>query len=121
MPFTVDRSTLESGVLLLKLSGTITMGSQLQSFEWAVEEETKKNNNRIVVDLSQITYLDSAGVGVLVGCHGVAKNSGGAMRLAGPTDRVKAIFKLTGLEKVLHIDATLDAAVAALTPPGSGA
>jgi len=113
MPFEVERSVLDSGVMVLALSGSMTMGNQLQQLEWAVQELAKNKQNRIVLDMSGISYLDSAAIGVLVGCHGTVRNSGGQLRLAGVTSRVGAVFKMTGVDKVLTLDPTRDASVSA--------
>ena len=66
MPFEVERTALDSGVMVLSLSGSMTMGNQIQQFEWTLQELTKKNQNRIVLDMSKITYVDSSAIGVLV-------------------------------------------------------
>ena len=92
------------------------MGTQLQRFEWMLEELAKKSPAKIVVDLSGVTYVDSASIGVLVGCSGVAKTLGGQMRLSGLTDRVAKTLKMGGVDGVLNIDPTRDAAVASLSP-----
>ncbi len=116
MPFDVDRNSLESGVEVLTLSGTMTMGTQLQKFEWMVESLTKEQHNRIVLDMSKVSYLDSSGIGVLVVCQGLAKNSGGQLRLAAVTSRVESILKMAGVDGVLFVDLTKDDAVSALAP-----
>ena len=102
MPFDVISSALESGVQVLTLSGTMTMGPQLQKFELMVENMTKEQENRIVVDMSKISYLDSSAIGVLVACHGLTKNSGGQLRLAAIASRVGMIFKMAGVDGVLE-------------------
>lgn len=112
MPFETNRTPLDSGVLALILSGTMTVGPQLQRFEGMVGELTKSQQNRIVVDMSGITYVDSSAVGVLVACHGMVKKSGGQFRLAGLSDRVSRIFKMVGVDSILLIDSDRDAAVA---------
>ena len=91
MPFNLVHTAMDSGVQVLALSGTMTMGSELQSFESAVESLTKDQQNRIVVDMSQISYLDSSAIGVLVGCQGLVKTCGGQMRLAAVASRVKGV------------------------------
>ncbi len=116
MAFDVVSNALESGVQVLALSGTMTMGSQLQRFEWMVENLMKEQHNRIVVDMSKISYLDSSAIGVMVACQGLAKNSGGQLRFAAVTDRVGMIFKMAGVAAILVVDTTTDGAVAALTP-----
>jgi len=114
MPFEITRTPLATGIVVLTPIGTMTMGSQLQRFESTVEELVKNHQNRIVADMSNVTYLDSSAIGALVGCQGVVKNSGGQFRLAGLTDRVAKIFRISGVEGVLLIDANREAAVAKL-------
>ena len=111
-PFEIDRKALDSGVVVLALTGTMTMGTQLQKFEETVTELTKEDRNRIVVDMSGISYLDSSALGVLVACHVLVKKANGQLRLAALTDRVAKIVKLVGVDAVLLIDPTRDAAVA---------
>jgi len=120
MPFEMSRKTLDSGIEVITLIGTLTMGSQLQGLEWEVDAAVKAGQKRIVLDVSQVGYVDSAAIGVLVACSGVAKNAGGDFRIAGVTDRVKTIMKLTRVDAVLHLDATMEGAVAAMEP-GAGA
>lgn len=67
----------------------------------------------IIVDLSAVRFLDSTGLGVLVGRLKLARGLGGALRLVSPDDRVLKVFQITGLDKVFEIDPTLDAALAA--------
>jgi anti-sigma B factor antagonist len=114
MPFETDRKALDSGVVVLSLSGTMTMGNQLQQLEWTIGELTKSNQNKIVFDMSHVTYVDSSAIGILVACHGNVRGAGGQMRLAGVGDRVLSIFKMVGIDSVLALDPTADASVAAL-------
>ena len=115
MPFGVERSALDSGVTVLVLSGSMTMGNELQQLEWTLQELTRKNQNRIVLDMSKISYLDSAAIGVLVGCHGSVKGSGGQLRLAGVNSRISAVFKITGVDSFLNVDPTSGDSVSALS------
>lgn len=113
MPFETERKDLDSGVVVLSLSGTMTMGNQLQQLEWTVGELMKTNQNKIVVDMSRITYIDSSAIGILVACHGKVRGSGGQMRLAGVGERVLSVFKMVGIDNVLALDPTADASAAA--------
>ena len=116
MRLDIDRSTTDSGVVVLALSGTMTMGNMLQKFERSVEELTNQQQNRIVLDMSQITYIDSSAIGVLLACASKAKVGGGQLRLAGVSERVATILGLTGTDEILVIDPTRDDAVSALSP-----
>ncbi|HVO98104.1 MAG TPA: STAS domain-containing protein [Bryobacteraceae bacterium] len=115
MLFEVARTALDSGITVLSLSGNMTVGNQLQQFEGSVRELAKSKQNRIVIDVSRVTYLDSSAIGVLVACHGAARDAGGQLRLAGVSSRVSTIFKMTGVDKLLTIDPTKDDAVSALS------
>jgi|SRR5579862_5179562 len=115
MPFEVERSELDSGVTVLALSGTMTMGNQLQQLEWAVQELTKNPGSRVVFDMTRITYLDSSALGVLMGCHGALQKAGGQLRLAGINSRIGSILEMTGVDTVLRLDPTRDQSVSALT------
>lgn len=114
MPLDVERSDLESGVVLLALTGSLTMGNQLMKLEWLVEELIKEEHNRIVLEMSGITYLDSSSIGVLVGCNGKIAASGGQLRLAAVTARVAAVLSLSKIDTVLSINPTQGDAVSAL-------
>lgn len=113
MPFETVRSAQDSGVLVIALSGTMTMGTQLQQFEWEIAELAKKQQTKIVLDMAKLTYLDSSAIGVLVGCNMSVKAAGGQMRMAAVVDRVNTIFKMTGVDRVLSLDKTVDDSVAA--------
>jgi anti-anti-sigma factor len=90
--------------MVLALSGTMTMGNQLEQLERNVRDLATSNQNRIVLDMSRITYLDSSAIGVLVSCHGTVRNFGGQLRLAGVTARVGTIFKMTGVGELFSLD-----------------
>lgn len=115
MLFDVARTALDSGITVFSLSGNMTVGSQLQQFEASVRELAKSKQNRIAIDMSRISYLDSSAIGSLVACHGAARDAGGQLRLAGVAPRVATIFKMTGVDKLLTIDPTKDDAVSALS------
>lgn len=68
----------------------------------------------LIVDLGQVTFMDSTALGVLVGRLKLVRSHGGALLLACDQDRVLKVFTITGLDKVFQIYATVDAAVVAL-------
>jgi len=61
----------------------------------------------LVVDLGRVTFLDSTGMGVLVGRLKMVRFHGGRMRIVGATDRVLKVFTITGLDRVLEMFPTL--------------
>lgn len=67
---------------------------------------------RLVVDLQDVTFMDSTALGVLVGRLKLVRAHGGSLRLVSSQDRVLKVFAITGLDKVFQIFATVDEAVA---------
>lgn len=104
MPLKVDQNSLQSGVEVLTLSGSITLGREAQNLEWTVEELVKNQKKRIALDLSNVAFVDSAGIGILVGCHGKTQSAGGQLRLAGVVERVMNVLRITKVDGILNMD-----------------
>ena len=86
-----------------------------------LDEQIQGGRTRLVVDLTDVTFLDSTGLGVLVGRLKLARTRGGSMRLVGKDDRVLKVFSITCLDKVFEINPDLDAALAAGESAAAGA
>lgn len=71
---------------------------------------TKSENEKILLDLSQVKYMDSSGVATLVEALQQAGKYGGKLKLANLRDAVKDVFELSRLDKVFDIYPTLEAA-----------
>ena len=65
----------------------------------------------LVVDLSEVTFLDSSGLGVLVGALKRVRADDGWVRLVCPDERLFKLFRVTGLTKAFTIHATTEAAI----------
>lgn len=70
------------------------------------------SNIRLIVDLTDVTFLDSTGLGVLVTALKRVREADGSLDLVVTSPRVLKVFTLTGLDVVIPIHETLDAAVA---------
>lgn len=68
--------------------------------------------HRIVVDLTDLLFTDSTGLGVLVRAHKQAEGAGTAFAIACPPGRIRDLFTLTHLGDVLHVVATVEEALA---------
>jgi len=72
-----------------------------------VEEEVRK----VVVDMSDLRWINSDGLGSLIAGLSSLRNAGGDLRLAKVSDNVQKILRITGLAKVFKVYSTVDAAV----------
>ncbi|WP_019634958.1 STAS domain-containing protein [Actinomadura atramentaria] len=73
----------------------------------------------LLVDLGDVTFLDSTGLGVLVGAYHRLRSRSGSMAFACANERVRRVFHITQLSKVFTLYPSLDEAVAARATAGS--
>ena len=67
---------------------------------------------RLVVDLGEVSFVDSSGLGALIGGLKAARLAGGDLRLARPADQARLILGLTTLDRVLQLCGTVEEALA---------
>lgn len=72
-----------------------------------LDQEIDSGRHHLVVDLSGVTFMDSTGLGVLVGRLKQIRLNDGSMRLVCAHDRVLKVFVITGLDKVFEIYPTV--------------
>ena len=66
----------------------------------------EKGTTKLLLDLSQVPYMDSTGVGVLFGTYTSLKKRGGSIRLAGVSDRLRKVLTLVCLDGMIEISET---------------
>lgn len=77
-----------------------------------ITELVEAGNHRLIVDLEKVEFLDSTGLGVLVGGLKRVRTNGGSMQLVCTQDRLLKIFRITGLGKVFAIHSSQAEAIA---------
>lgn len=98
----VSSGTLE-GERIIKVNGRLIMTSLL-GFQNALRAEKAPT---LILDLSQVSYIDSAGLGAVASAHVSCVNSGRHFAIVGASERVRALFKIARLEQVLVIYPTI--------------
>lgn len=78
-----------------------------------LDQEIADGHVRLVVDLDSVTFLDSTGLGVLVGRLKLVRNDSGWLRIVCSSERILRVFRITGLDKVFGIHDSLEDALAA--------
>jgi anti-sigma B factor antagonist len=72
----------------------------------------------LIVDLTQVVFLDSSILAVFVGAHKRVRAGNGSIQLAGPPRKVRDVLEVTGLDEILPVVDTVDAALATLSADG---
>lgn len=102
------------GVAVVRFNGAITLGSSLHAADAQMQKIIREGAAKVVLDMTEVPYMDSAGLGVLVQASGMAKQEGGDLRLCGVSQRVAELIKMTRTEALLPMDADLEASLKAL-------
>ncbi len=107
MILNVERKKVEPDIAVIEMTGRITMGSDSQKIEWGLSELLKDNQKKVIFDLTEVTFLDSSGIGILMMCHAKLKKAGGSLRIAGARGMVQETLELTSVHKIVRLYPTV--------------
>jgi anti-sigma B factor antagonist len=102
-----------AGVTVVDVSGRITLGEGNVILRELVRDLMEKGRNAIVLNLGQVQYIDSSGLGELVKAHATVRNQGGQLKLTNLNKRVHDLLDITHLSAVFDIHREESAAIAA--------
>ncbi len=91
------------GITILDMSGRITLGEGSVTLRDAVRDVLAKGTKQILLNLGEITYIDSSGIGELVSAFTTVKNSGGELKLLNLTKKVHDLLQITKLYTVFDV------------------
>lgn len=106
MDFTEQAS---DGLVVLAPQGKLNLITA-PSVKTRIDDLVKEGSARVIVDLSGVGFIDSSGLGALIGSLKSARQAGGDVRIAGPGEQVRAVLKLTNLDRILAPYATVEEA-----------
>ncbi len=92
-----------NGVTVLALSGRVTLGEESNKLRTTLKEILGQGKNRLVLDLADVSYIDSAGLGTLVAGYTTARNQGASMKLANLTRKFHEQLNITKLVTVFEV------------------
>jgi anti-sigma B factor antagonist len=93
------------------ITGRLALGRDCEDVESAVNELIRENRKRVVFDLSELNYVDSMGVGILVVCSGKLTRAGGELRMASLQPRIAELMKITKLDQIFRFYPTAAVAI----------
>jgi anti-anti-sigma factor len=96
----------ETRTAVLQPTGRLNMVAA-PAFKNLVEETVASGQSRIVVDLGQVTFIDSSGLGALISGLKATRQAGGDLRLADVPEQVMTVLRLTNLDRVLRVHPTV--------------
>jgi len=90
-------------VTVLDLAGRITLGEGSSTLRDALKDVVAKGQKKILLNLSEVSYIDSSGIGELVSAFTTITNLGGQLKLNGLNKRVKDLLQITKLYTVFEV------------------
>jgi anti-sigma B factor antagonist len=90
------------GVMVVDCSGRIIFGEESATLRDTIKKVLAQNP-RVVLNLAEVSYVDSGGLGTLVSLYTTARNAGGALKLARLTQRVGDLLQLTKLVSIFEV------------------
>jgi anti-sigma B factor antagonist len=106
----LKNSTRSQGsVVIIDCYGRIVMGEET-AFLRSQVKDLLNQSRQIVLNLAEVNYIDSSGIGTLVGLYTSARNAGGEIKLASLTNRVKDVLQITKLGLIFEFYDTADQA-----------
>jgi anti-sigma B factor antagonist len=107
-----DFEPVDLTTAVFRMTGRMTLGTRLREIESKISDVADKGIHKLILDLSGIEFLDSAGLGVLMILYGNMKLHKGQLRLVAPRAKVLDVLKMTHTDSILPIDPNLEAAIA---------
>lgn len=90
-------------VTVIDANGKITLGEGASTFRDLIKDLAAKGDQKLLLNLSDVNYIDSSGIGELVSGFTTVTNHGGSLKLLGLTKRVKDLLQITKLFTVFEV------------------
>ncbi len=92
-----------NGITILDIEGRIVLGEESNSFRERVKSLLAANKKKIVLNMANVTYIDSAGLGTLVATFHSARSQGATLKLANLGTKFKEVLQVTKLMTVFDV------------------
>ena len=102
----IQTKQLAPDIVVLEITGRITLGRESKQLEWAVETLVGEGRKKVIFDIAGVTNVDSTGIGIIVMSSGKLKKAGGELRVAGASPHVGEVMKTTNVDQIVGLHAT---------------
>jgi anti-sigma B factor antagonist len=108
-------------LLILRIGGQLMGGPDADALRTTILSSIEQGNDKVLIDMSEITWVNSTGLGILITSHLAARAKGGSLKLVGVSKRIESILAVTRLSTVFEIYSTEEEARKSLQDSPSGA
>jgi len=107
-------------ITVFEISGRLTLGDPVTELNEEIRPMIDAGRRKIVLNLPNLVYVDSAGMGALVGILKAVREVGGMLRLSGLTTKVRVLLETAALDRVFEIYPDEASALLSFEPPAAG-
>ena len=101
-----------NGVVILDLQGKLMGGPDAETFKSTIHKAIEKGRKQVIVNLHNIDWINSTGMGILISGYTTMRRSGGDLKLLHVSDKIKSILYVTKLNLIFKCFDNEDEAVA---------
>jgi len=111
----MSHSTSEqAGITVITLSGKIMGGPEAGEINDQIHAQIDRGSKKLIIDLREVEWMNSSGLGILIGAITTLKNNGGDLSLVHVSDRILNLLKITKLKEVFTIHPDVETAIASM-------
>lgn len=104
----------EPDITGVSCAGRFTLGTRLSETEMLINALIRQGTRKLVLDLTHVEFVDSAGLGIIMRIFAEIEQHGGQFRIAGAKEQVRRLFEITHTRSILTVDPDLATAVRGL-------
>jgi anti-anti-sigma factor len=112
MPLDIERKMVGEDIVVVVLQGRLVLGEPSARVDKLLSEIVLGGARKLVLDLTWLSYIDSAGIGAIAKAAAIMRQAGGKLRLAGVTQRVAASLEIARLDTLFPMYPDQDSACA---------
>ncbi len=102
-------------IVVLELSGKVMGGPEASTFKHRLYSLVDEGKTKVVADLSDVSWMNSSGLGILISGLTTLRNNGGDLKLVGVTGKIESLLVITKLIKIFDSFATIEEAVSSFS------
>ena len=104
----------QDSVVILEPKGKIMGGPDATALKEAIRDYVNQNKKNVVIDLAEVDWMNSTGLGIMISCLKTVKEAGGELKLSNVTDKIKSLLTITKLVTVFDAYNSTDEAIASV-------
>lgn len=101
----------QNGIVILSPKGKIMGGPDASLLQDKLYEFIEQNKKKVIVDLSEVDWMNSTGLGILISSYTTLRNNDGMLKLANVTDKIQSLLTITKLVTVFEAFNSVDEAI----------